>query len=184
MVIKMNKIDITQELKGIFANVNMWLHFAEAKNGALIAFNMSLITFITTSETNDFIILLIVLSLLLSLLSFIPNFNLFGKFFLSKNLSKENLVYYEHILNYSKEEYLKRICEKCNVNIKETSDMHLDYADEIIINSKITSTKYNIFKCAIILTIVAILIFLFFDLFNVKEIFDMFISEFVCKKNI
>lgn len=37
-------------LQQIFENINMWLHFAEAKNAAIIAFNIALLAALISSN--------------------------------------------------------------------------------------------------------------------------------------
>ena len=43
MEIQMNDNSIVEMLETIFSNVNSWLNFAEAKNAALMAFNIAML---------------------------------------------------------------------------------------------------------------------------------------------
>lgn len=45
MEIQMNDNSIVEMLETIFSNVNSWLNFAEAKNAALMAFNIAMLVF-------------------------------------------------------------------------------------------------------------------------------------------
>lgn len=71
------------KIKYIFENTNNWLNFAEAKNAALLAFNIAVITAITSSEilVNSSKVLvytvsaILIVSSLMSMISFIPKTN-------------------------------------------------------------------------------------------------------------
>lgn len=66
-------------LKEIFNNVNSWLTHAEAKNGAIIAFNIACLSFLWSMEgnhgakvLNGFSCIIILLSTIMALISFFP----------------------------------------------------------------------------------------------------------------
>ena len=167
--------------KDIFSNVDDWLKFAEAKNAALIVFNGASIfgaaTFIATvmAQTQytipqiilDYLYLFIIfngLGLATALYSFWPQTevdNVLGKKI--KNLSfkkpesRNNVLFYGHIKDYTPESYLAKLRESCNKEVGECSGLELDYATQIVINSRITYRKYYYFKAALVFTMLAVL---------------------------
>jgi hypothetical protein len=164
-------------LKDILLNVNEWLKFAEAKNAALIALNLGSIFGATTTITQSqheipqlilyylySFILLNGLGLFISLFSFWPQFHeeTLGKkiediVFPKKLRVKPSLLYYGLIRDYDPDMYLAKLCEFCKKEVDKCSSLELDYANQIVISSKITFRKYIYFKAALICTISAML---------------------------
>lgn len=170
------KIDI--KLKEIFENVNNWLKFAEAKNATLIAGN-GVIIFGIIKCLKDlvdypyfiyylcFVILLLSLSFIIALISFIASIKLPQYLFEEKDNEKNNLLFYGSIKNYNKESYLKELTKSLGINdssILENEFCKM-YAEQIIINSKITMRKLELFNLGLKITLFAILspiLYLFF----------------------
>lgn len=80
MEIQMNDNSIVEMLETIFSNVNSWLNFAEAKNAALMAFNIAMlaVTWGSTENAGKNILfygvnLAIVISTIIALKSFKPD---------------------------------------------------------------------------------------------------------------
>ncbi len=171
-----NEEMIVHKLESIFANVNAWLNFAEIKNAALLVFNFTVLGFLFESKVfaQWFITIngsILLMSVLLVLVSFIPNvglkiFNFLKVIRLIKKPESSNLLYYEAISFYDKNTYLKEIREKYyNINTVTTQgndylEQQKEYVEEIIINSKITTVKYCLFKNATILSILVVLLLL------------------------
>lgn len=165
-------------IKDIFSNVNEWLKFAEAKNAALIAFNLGSIfgaaTVLTQKDVSipqpisnylySFIILSIV-GLFFALFSFLPQTkielvlsNKIEDLFLFKNSKiEDNLLFYGYISNCDRDLYLSKLCESCNKDVKDCSQLELDYINQILVNSRITVRKYLYFSFALFFTIIALL---------------------------
>lgn len=162
-----------EKLKEIFSYINHWLNFAEAKNGALIVVNSAFVIgiagIITNNDANisNWIRLymysalgLLLLAIGLALWSFLPMLDRFAN---CGNDNYENaiLIFFQDISKCKNaEEYVKRIykdyynIEKCENDIGK---LELDYAKEIIYNSKVTVRKYKCFKYALYCSIGAIL---------------------------
>ena len=142
MEIQMNDNSIVEMLETIFSNVNSWLNFAEAKNAALMAFNIAMlaVTWGSTENAGKNILfygvnLAIVISTIIALKSFKP----------------DNLLFYEDIAKYSKESYLIALYKKYQDTVKTEDELlkrEIDYADEITYNAKIIVQKYKCFKNA------------------------------------
>lgn len=177
---------VEEKLKEIFGYINDWLKFAEAKNAAILTFGMGALFGLSSYAeiTNKWIyivlIIILLLSVMSSLLSFYPNlsnskikiitgiFTWIAKFWEKENCStKEIKIFYSDIsekynvdgtkeLNYLKNIYKDYYCvEKSN----EFNQLEVDYAKEIIINSKITVNKYIFFKASLKLFILFLVLF-------------------------
>lgn len=166
----MGNRELDEYLEKIFANINTWLNFAEAKNAAnlalIIAFIAGVFSFGSIKVMQCVIGVVCVLSGLLSLIAFIPKLGKkIAKWYINKRKKKnrkkqeENLLFFEDIKNYSGSEYAKKI-SKVYLQKREItlSKYQLDLADEIVYNADIASQKYMFFKWAVFLDIVAFLI--------------------------
>ena len=166
--------EVLEELEKIFSNVNQWLNFAEVKNGALLAFNFTLLGFLSQDSrfNNSYFLpvlyVIMLISTIIVLISFMPNggikiFNILTKYVLLAEPRTNNLLYFEKICFYKNDEYLRAIRDRYfgldfpNQRDKRIQEQ-LDYVEEIIINTKITTVKYFLFKLALKLCILAIII--------------------------
>lgn len=141
------------EKKDIFENINNWLRYAEAKNGILISFN-GVLLFSSLSLFKDFkhlpnfreylavFIVLILISMLINLLSFIPKT-------LSNTTNTDNVIYWKSIAKQDENKFKEEV-EKADTVISSLND-------EIIINSKIALAKFRIFNIALIFTVIGLL---------------------------
>lgn len=158
---------MVDNLKDIFDNINNWLKFAEAKNGAIIALNSALIFGIlklNSSITNQNILLnyyisigifLLFVSIIMALLSFIPRLN-YPYIIFDKPTENDNLLYFGDILKYTPLTYYEKLQIKtCGESNKKDFEMY--YINQIIINSKITFIKFKQFEIAVWFTLSAFL---------------------------
>lgn len=155
----MNEHEKVQELlKNIFENVNNWLNFAEAKNAAMIAFDIALLAAVGsmklfTSEKTWFIIHVLgtCISMILALASFLPNL---GKEKRNDDgyLESDNLIFYKDIAKYDPKRYLKAVFKmyaEISITEEQIQKIELDYATEITFNSSVALRKYALFKWAL-----------------------------------
>ncbi len=145
-------------LKDIFNNVNNWLTHAEAKNVAIVAFNVACLSLI--SEIKDIanikILYYIVcvgmlLSTIMALISFFPKMGKETKNQGSRSDS-DNLIFYIDIAKYDKEQYIKAIFKQyAGIDILDTEVQKIekDFAEEITYNATVVIRKYKWFNCAI-----------------------------------
>lgn len=144
--------------------IDKWLSFGEAKNAALVAFNVAVLS---VNMDFGFPLLLtmlrvfIVLSMAISLMSFWPN--------MSKRVSDIKLKPYSNgprMNNYlyfldiarlaSGDEYLQIVKSRYLIEeIDITSTYCCDLANEIIINSRIAVKKYKYFRSALMCDFIA-----------------------------
>jgi hypothetical protein len=182
----MNKQNETNtKLVEIFENVNKWLHFAEAKNGAVLAL-LSLVFFRLFSyapaeieNSNIYskiffisIIILFILSFLFSAFSFLPNLKKTKGNYIKEDfkVSHLNLLFFGDIAKYSSpQHYLNDFLNKYFDNKEEALDKYLlDLIDEIIINSQITNKKFWFFKKSLIFLIIGFISFIcYYFIFNI-----------------
>jgi len=146
------------DIKDIFQNINEWLKFAEAKHAGLIVLNSGII-FGVLSIYKDYktyvdwhfilaTLIVIGISIFLSLISFFPvTKNNIDK---SSRVDNPN-VFFFGTLSKLQESDLKEELLKItpNYTFDKFDD---DLLNQIIVNAKITSNKYKLFKYSILMT--------------------------------
>lgn len=149
---------VQELLKEIFNNVNSWLAHAEAKNAAIIAFNIACLSFIwDIKDINEikvfayFICIGMIISTIMALISFFP---MMGKENGNKSIHsvRDNLIFYKDIAKYSKEEYIKAIFKQymqIDILDSEIWKIEMDFSEEITYNAYVTITKYKWFNNAL-----------------------------------
>lgn len=136
--------------------VDKWLHFAEAKNAALIAFNVAILGMEFPEKMlclEGVTKVLFAISIVIAICSFWPNLSnvLIRKWKFKSNINANNL-YFSDIAGYLSEiQYLDMVNEKYyEKRIQSFSDIEKDFAREILMNSQITVVKYGLFRIALI----------------------------------
>lgn len=170
-------------LKETFSNINNWLIFAETKNGVLLGINglylFKLLEYLTEDELylSSFntigiwiLIVIFLCAIIVTLKSFFPNYSMP----INKNYDiykdgygrSRNLIFYRDISRYeSPYLYLQDIYIyylNMDIDKEDLSKYELDYADEIIINSRIACYKYRCFKQSLTLNGLGIFLFMIF----------------------
>lgn len=153
--IELNKL-IEEHFEKQLQQTNYWLSFAEAKNAAIIVFNVTLIGLLFDSLNENHIMFLIssilfVVSCLISLYSFLPNMNSKAKNTIDEENCERNLIFYGDIAKIGKtEEYVKLTIKEYFPDVEDIalSKLAKDAASEVHINSQITVNKMNLFKRA------------------------------------
>ncbi len=147
------------ELKYIFGNVNEWLKFSEAKHAGLIVLNSAIIIGILSSTKMPFekwttIISLSVftISIVASLISQFPKTSNFLVRY--ENIQNPNIYFFGDLAKIKMTDFITEFKNSFpNFNANQ-SDKNL--INQILINSKITSAKYKIFKFCCWLTVFGI----------------------------
>ena len=158
-----------ERLRYILSTVNEWLKFAEAKNGALLAVDSAIIfgalKLVSDASWLNAILSYSTVSLAIAsavscLVSFIPRINL-PSFTLRKIPEKDtSLLFYAHIAKYNPESYLKALCSQSCDSMESSSSLEIDFARQIVTNSKIAVKKYNCFTVGLWLTVTALILLL------------------------
>ena len=154
---------MNNDLLETFKNTKEWLNHAESKNAMLIAFNGAAIfglvqffdfEFISESSFLSYYLIisigLLVISLLLSFLSFVPKLNIVPSTSHSKDLGEINSLYFEHLKELDKESIYKAVTGF--EPDQEVNKIDLDLAEQIQQVTKIASRKYMHFTIAVWVT--------------------------------
>lgn len=151
-------MEAKSELKYIFANVNNWLKFAEAKHGGLIVLNAGLVVGILSSYTNiqNFIykptiligIICFGISVFLSIISQFPVTQ--NIFYNQKTIQNPNLYFFGHLSHFNNQTFIDEF-KKVDTNFNP-SKFDTDLINQILVNARIAQAKFGFFKFASYLT--------------------------------
>ena len=149
---------VQELLQGIFDNINNWLVFAEAKNAAIIAFNIACFSILFgIKEYADAGILFyivcvgMVISSMLALISFLPQMGKYAKNTKGHSVC-DNLLFYKDIAGYGGTEYFKAVIKqyyKKDILDSEILKLEKDLSDEITYNATVIERKYRWFGYAL-----------------------------------
>ena len=175
----MAKLEHEEQLNSIFANVNEWLKFAEAKNFGLLTLNAAIVFGLTQIEfcENSIYqkIILIVFgifaffSFLFSLISVFPIVSKVGKNKYSKTFINkfsnwidkeelfENIHFYGYLRSINKSEFETKFLAKVNSNVSFTT-FEKEIVEQILFNSRISWLKYQLFKIAAFIFLMGMLL--------------------------
>ncbi|MCO6432237.1 MAG: hypothetical protein J5J00_15390 [Deltaproteobacteria bacterium] len=155
-------------LQYILGEVNEWLRYAEQKNAGVLVFNCTLaaaiVTILPQCASADTlcawwvrsILLLLALSAVTALCSFIPRIDLAFLKRRKEHHRADNLVFFGEAANYDPEAYLKALYLSCNLAESENAPAFMrHYAEQIVQNSRIAKRKFEVFKVAVWLTVAA-----------------------------
>lgn len=156
----------------ILSRVDAWLKDAKATNAIVIGFNGAAIfgilhlfemkefcqcVFLKYYVTN--FITLSFAGLFIALISFVPQTRLNWLWRNETSLKKINLLHFGHLAQLDVGGLIKEISKKLNISKQEDLGIYQDYAEQIIMNSKITVRKFDYFRIAVWFTIGAIITF-------------------------
>lgn len=159
---------VDDKLKYIFSTVNEWLKFAEAKNAALLIFNNAIAfgllnildkNYITSQYIRYYLYLslcFLVLSIVISLLSFIPKIKIPSISQSEKSSGKDNMIFFSHIAKHSTKEYLNLLYGQHNETYDKENLFQENLTEQIIVNSQIALSKYRFFEIGIWFTLAGI----------------------------
>ncbi|MFX0198810.1 MAG: Pycsar system effector family protein [Candidatus Hodarchaeota archaeon] len=156
----------------VFLNVNKWLEYAEKKNTLILSFIGIQLTFVRLFIDKINVLQLIAMSFLglcflITLISFFPKTVIPWWVYTWAQSKKEpnvndNLLFYGHITKYSVKSYIENLEKYFGETISGHKYLE-DLCNQIVVNSQITTTKYNMFKATTWLMIVGqVLLFLSF----------------------
>lgn len=158
--------NLEQFLDRQLERTNYWLSFAEAKNAALLAFNIAVITFIAGFQKDlpiisTMVMFVFIVASLVCLRSFLPN-DTSRPVPGPKYLPTDNLLFWKDVAYFENEErYLDRVIKNYFPDtIVHDADrkMFIDFSSEIVINSRIARAKYKIFTLALYIDFIAFLL--------------------------
>jgi hypothetical protein len=158
-----------ERLRTVLGTVSEWLKFAEAKLAALVVVNgaavfgaAQILGSLSTPEwrVNFYLWSFIVLASLagvVALVGILPKTALPWIRSTGKSLQSDNLLFFGHIEKYRPDEYLRALAEVAGEAEGTRTPLERQYAEQIIINSRIASTKYTLFRWAAWITLSAVL---------------------------
>jgi hypothetical protein len=169
---------VEERLRYILTTVNEWLKFAEAKNGALLVADIAILfgVFSLLNESTGqrvFIylaIVLVIVSAISSLVSFIPQLKVFSFTSKKKTGEKASLIFYRHIAEYEPQSYVEALHAEAGAEPTVIASIEVDYAQQIIMNSQIAVRKYLCFNVGLCLTILALLFLLVASLMSIEAV--------------
>jgi len=187
----MKNLKYEEQLQKLFLNVNDWLKFAEAKNFGLLTLNAAIVFGSTQIKfpvnsmipyaLNYIFMPFALFSFFSSLISLFPILsqiekgtytkswiNKFSNFIDEEN-KFENIHFYGYLKDITEAEFETRFLNKTD-STDPFSQFEKELGTQILYNSRIAWLKYQLFKigaffflCGIVVTIVALPIFKFFN---------------------
>ena len=156
---KMNQnMEAKSELKYIFANVNEWLKFAEAKHGGLVVLNAGLVVGILSSYSNiqnftnktTLLIGMICfgISVFISIISQFPVTQ--NLFYNKKDIANPNLYFFGNLSCLDNNSFIAEY-QRTDIEFKPTK-FDTDLINQILVNARITQSKFTLFKIASYIT--------------------------------
>jgi len=143
------------QLWKIFENINKWLEYSERKNALILTFigiQLTLVRLFLNELKGLFFLSFIILALclILAIISFFPKTSIpkiaYGWGMPKKPINEnDNLIFYGDIVKYSTEQYVNRIETYFGEEISNNKYL-VDICNQIVVQSKITLIKFNIFK--------------------------------------
>lgn len=167
-----------ERLRYVLTTVNEWLKFAEAKNGALLVADIAILfgVFSLLNESSGQRVLihlaipLVIVSTTSSLVSFLPQLKVFSFTSKKRTGKKASLIFYGHIAEYEPQSYVEALHAESGAEPAAIVSIEVDYAQQIIINSRIAVRKYLCFKVGLWLTVLALLLLLVASLMSIMTV--------------
>ena len=162
------KHDVRQQLSDLLTRVIDWLKFAEAKNTGSVGLSSTglgvIVTFLVAGPEIPPLAgvglavgaLALMLSLLLTVASFLPSTNL-EKHLVGERerpTTRDNLLYYGHLARYEPRALVEAIAEMYFEQESEAyapSKLAIDLAAQIVTNARITVRKLAFFRYSLLL---------------------------------
>lgn len=158
-----------ERLRYILSNVNEWLKFAEAKNGALLAVNGAVVLgALRLADGRDFFcrwveyyfyfaIVMGGLSGIVCLLSFLPQTQIPSLRVNSSPNEKGSLVFYGDLAGCDPSCYVRALHTQGGTELEAVDAFERDLAEQAIVNSRIAIWKYQLFSVALWLDVAGLL---------------------------
>lgn len=152
-------------LRYILSTVNEWIKFAEAKNGALLGVDIAIVfglfQVISDEISKGWIysaISLTGLSALSALFSFIPQLKAPSMIDKKSEDKETDLIFYGSVAKYEPESYINALYSMVGIELPSEVTMELNYAHQIITNSRIALKKNRYFNIGLWLTVLGLVL--------------------------
>ena len=152
---------LSEQLHRLLSDVNDWLRFAESKNAVIIGLNgAAIFGFLSTfpgvflrsglaSQLAIWSIVMLSLSTVVSLLSFLPRLEFRDAHKPCRKGSPVNLLYFGSIAALEPDDLIFDLSAIDDLRTKAPSKLDWQYAQQIVNNSRIAVTKYRLFTLAV-----------------------------------
>ena len=170
-----------EQLQKIFANVNEWLKFAEAKNFGLLSLNAAIVFGFTQTNFSEGSIIckagfyvfapFAIFSFLAALISLFPILSKIEKGsysksfintvcnFIDKENKFENIHFYGYLKGIDETEFETKYLEKIG-SAEKFATYETELSTQILYNSRITWLKYQLFKIGAFLFLLGVIVFI------------------------
>jgi hypothetical protein len=162
------KRDVQRQLTELLGRVIDWLKFAEAKNTAAVGLTSTglgvIVTFLVAGPSIPTLAgvglgigaLALMLSLLLTVASFLPSTNLEKHLIGDRErpTTRDNLLYYGHVARYEPRALVQAMADMYFEQEDEAyapSKLDIDLAAQIVTNARITVRKLTLFRYSLLL---------------------------------
>ena len=164
-----------ERLRYILTTVNEWLKFAEAKNGGLLVADIAVLfgAFSLLNESTGQVlpihlaIVLAICSATSSLVSFSPQLRVLSSKSKRRTGKKASLIFYGHIAEYEPQSYIEALHAESGTEPTAIAPIEVDYAQQIIMNSRIAMRKHLCFRVGLWLAVSALLLLLVATLMSI-----------------
>ena len=161
---------ISDDLRFICSNIDANLRYAEGKHTAFVAFNgiatfgsFSMLRNLNLENVVMFIqiilgitIFFLICAIITGIYSFIPIIIRTTESLDRPNLVNDNALFFEHIKTHSVESYEKLLYKKYMVQADDISPLDRCIISQVIVNSRLISRKFNLFKWVAIFDSIAV----------------------------
>jgi Family of unknown function (DUF5706) len=148
---------LNKDLESILRMVNEWLRYAEAKNGAALAFNTAAISVVLSANGSTIlpnwyylsVLISCVISLGFGLISFLPSLSTtrnIKRQIAIKGGNEPNLIYFGEIAGLSLDSFRDRVCAKFKIASEDV--FFAELTQQIYVNSVIAKRKFKLFSVA------------------------------------
>jgi hypothetical protein len=157
--------DVEDALDRRLKVVNDWLQFAEKKNATLLVLNAGAIwgvsRLLRSKESQGFLghsllwlgLISIGVSAIICIFSLLPSLKIWGLENTPDITENDNSLFFGDIAKYSPEQYLELLRSCYKLEDMQFLKSHKDYAEQLIVNSRIAKRKYRIFSFSSQLTV-------------------------------
>ena len=167
--------DVEDALERRFKVVNDWLQFAEKKNATLLVLNAGAIwgvsRLLEDEKSLEFLahglfwlgLIPIGVSVIICVLSLLPNLKIEILEKATDICESDNSLFFGDIAKYSPDQYLELLRSCYQLTDMQFLKSHRDYAEQLIVNSRIAKRKYTTFVFSSHLTVYGfVALFIFF----------------------
>ncbi len=161
-------MNIRDDLRFICATIDSSLRYAESKHAAFIAFNgvatfggFGILRNLNLEHGEKIVIFMLGVGICLLICSIIAGIYSFVPIIIHKAeadaaSAKDNALFFEHIKGHSMESYERLLCEKYGACPESVSALDRCIISQIIVNARLASRKFALFKRVAIFDLAAV----------------------------